>query len=216
MTGSARSRMPRLTGITALAGALVYAVVACQPRAAPLAGAPAPRAATLPNVGLGTTPRRVTFTWRYDEQDGASARGEGVARITPPDSAQLQFFLAGGFAAGTARLAGDRLELPNRDEFRRFLPAAPLLWAAFGRLAVPPASDTTLRQSGDTLRADVGRAPTWRVMIVRDTLRGVERIENGRVVERVVRENASVVYRHEAERRSLRIELLRDVSLSAP
>lgn len=190
-------------------------VIGCTPRARPLAGAPAPRTAVLPQVGLPPTPRRVTFNWQYDEQNGVSARGEGVANVVPPDTARLQLFLAGGFAAGTARLTGDRLELPNRPEFRRLLPAAPLLWAAFGRLSVPPARDTTLRQAGDTLRADVGTSPTWRVTLVRDTLRAVERIQNGRVLERLDRASDHVAYRDEVERRALRIEVVRDTPAGA-
>lgn len=189
--------------------------VGCVPRAAPLAGAPAARSAVLPRIELPTVARRVTFTWRYEEQDGVSARGEGVANIVPPDTARLQLFLAGGFGAGTARLTGDRLEIPSRPEFRRLLPDAPLLWAALGRLAVPPARDTTLRRAGDTLRADVGTSPTWRVTLVRDTLRSVERIQNGRVLERLDRGDTRVVYRDEAERRSLRIDVVRDVPLGA-
>ena len=191
------------------------AATSCAPRAAPLAGAPAARAVVLPRIELPRVARRVTFTWRYDEQDGPSARGDGVAQITPPDTAQLQFFLAGGFGAGTARLTGDQLELPHAEAFRRLVPAAPLLWAALGRLALPPAPDTTLRQSGDTLRGDVGRAPTWRVTLVRDTLRSVERIDAGRVTERLDRAPDHVTYRHEVERRTLRIDVVRDVPLAA-
>jgi len=204
------------TGRAAAALACVVAAPACVPRAAPLAGAPAARTVTLPHVNLPPITRRVTFTWRYDEQDGASARGEGVARIAPPDTAQLQFFLAGGFGAGTARLTGDQLEIPDREAFRRIVPAAPLLWAALGRLAVPPAADTVLRQSADTLRGDIGRAPTWRVTLVRDTLRSVERIDNGRVTERLDRAGDHVIYRHEVERRSLRIDVVRDAPLAGP
>lgn len=190
-------------------------MLGCVPHAKPLAGGPAGRSVVLPRVELPPTARRVTFTWRYEEQDGVSARGDGVAHIVPPDTAQIQLFLAGGFGAGTARLIGSRLEIPNRPEFRRLLPDAPLLWAAFGRLAVPPARDTTLRQAGDTLRADVGTAPTWRVTLVRDTLRAVERIQSGRVLERLDRENTRVVYRDEAERRSLRIDVVRDTATGA-
>lgn len=199
-------RTPRLLVAAFTAGA----TLGCVPHAQPLAGAPAARSVTLPRVELPPVARRVTFNWRYEEQGGASARGEGVANIVPPDTAQLQLFLAGGFGAGTARLTGGRLEIPNRPEFRRLLPDAPLLWAAFGRLAVPPARDTTLRQAGDTLRADVGVTPTWRVTLVRDTLRAVERIQNGRVLERLDRANAQVTYRDEVERRSLRIDIVRD------
>lgn len=211
-----RRKDRRNPGAAAVAFACVAAAPACVPHAAPLAGAPAARTVTLPRVTLPPVARRLTFTWRYDEQDGASARGEGVARITPPDTAQLQFFLAGGFGAGTARLTGDQLEIPNREAFRRIIPAAPLLWAALGRLALPPAADTTLRQSGDTLRGDVGRAPTWRVTLVGDTLRSVERIDNGRVTERLDRAADHVIYRHEVERRSLRIDVVRDAPLAGP
>ncbi|GJG87563.1 hypothetical protein tb265_27440 [Gemmatimonadetes bacterium T265] len=200
---------------SALTAAWLASANACAPHAAPLPGAPTPRSVSLPRVELPPAARRVTFNWSYDEQDGASARGEGVARVSPPDTAQLQFFLAGGFAAGAARLTGNRLEIPNREMFRRLIPDAPLLWAALGRLALPPAPDTTLRQSGDTLRGDVGRAPTWRVTLVRDTLRRVERIDNGRVTERLDRAANRVTYRHEVERRSLRIDVVRDVPIAA-
>ena len=213
MSGTARVTRAACVVISVV---LIAGTVACLPQAAPLAGAPAPRAATLPRVELPRVTRRVTFNWRYDEQDGASARGEGVARIAPPDTAELQFFLAGGFASGTARLTGNTLEIPNAELVRRLLPAAPLLWAALGRLALPPAPDTTLRQAGDTLRGDIGRAPTWRVTVVRDTLRTVERIDAGRVTERVDRTNDHVTYRHEVERRTLRIDVVRDTPLAAP
>ncbi len=203
--------------VSRVAAALCAAgAFACVPHATPLVGARPAATVSLPRVPLPPGARRVTFTWRYDEQDGPSARGEGVARIVPPDTAQLQFFLAGGFGAGMARLTGGRLELPEREAFRRLVPAAPLLWAALGRLALPPATDTTLRQSGDTLRGDVGHAPTWRVTLVRDTLRSVERIDNGRVTERLDRTASDVVYRHEVERRSLRITVIRDTPLTAP
>lgn len=195
-------------------GLLGVLVSACLPHAQPLAGTAPARSATLPRLELPPTARVITFNWRYDEQDGPSARGEGVARITPPAAAQLQFFLAGGFGSGTARLTGDQLELPRAEAFRKLVPAAPLLWAALGRLALPAARDTILRQSGDTLRGDVGHAPTWRVTLVRDTLRAVERIDDGRVTERLDRADDHVTYRHEVERRTLRIDVLRDSAIA--
>ena len=206
-------RLSKRRAIVAAAGAIA---TSCVPHAAPLVGATPARTAHLPRVELPATARRVTFNWRYDEQEGFSAHGDGVARISPPDTAQLQFFLAGGFAGGTARLTGNTLEVPNRDLVRRLIPAAPLLWAALGRVALPAATDTTLRQAGDTLRGDIGRAPTWRVTLVRDSLRRVERIDDGRVTERLERAGDHVVYHHEIERRTLRIDVVRDVPLAAP
>ena len=63
-------------------------------------------------------------------------RGEGVARIAPPDSARLDFFV-NGQGTGHALLVGDQIRLQGgQNAMRDFLPPAPLLWAALGRLHV--------------------------------------------------------------------------------
>jgi hypothetical protein len=175
---------------------------ACRPpRAGALPGAPAP--ARLPAGALPPTHQRIVFDWSYEDAE-LSARGEGVARVAPPDSARLDLFLAGGFGSGSAFLIGDAVIAPGGNLVRRFLPPPPVLWAAFGRLAVPRAADTTARLSGDTLRADIGRGPTWRVTFVGDRLTALDRIEEGRVVESVVRaSNGDVRYDHRGDRRAL-------------
>ncbi len=163
----------------------------------------------LPQATLAPYPQRVSFRWRYDEAEGFSARGEGLARLSPPDSGRLDFFLEGGLGRGWAVLVGQRVTAPGGDLVRRFVPPAPMLWAALGRLDLPAAADTTMRMAGDTLRADVGRDPTWRVTFVGTRLARLERIAGGRIVEWVQRDSSAVRYRHEAERRGLSIDVQR-------
>lgn len=150
------------------------------------------------------------------------ARGDGAARLAPPDSARLDFFLGGGVGSGAAVLIGDRLQLADQgsDIARRLVPPVPLLWATLGRVALPPLRDTTARRTGDTLRADLGQPVVWRVTYVRDTLRRIERVEQGRVLEWIERPppgagNQRVRYRHEGTRRQLDIEITRSNSVGA-
>jgi hypothetical protein len=173
----------------------------CAPRARPLTGAPTP--ARLPDTAVGSRPQRVVFRWEYAEES-VSARGEGVARISPPDSARMDFFLDGGIGGGYAILIGSSLTTPGGAEVQRFLPPAPLMWAALGRLAVPASSDTVARVSGDTIRADIGRGEVWRATFVRARLARLERVDGGRIVEWVSRSADGVVrYHHETARRTL-------------
>lgn len=197
-----RSRSSRLVA------ALALSAVACAPRAAPLAGAPVP--ARLPDARLAT-PRHIVFRWELE--DGTFvARGEGVARVAPPDSARLDFFLDGGAGGGTAYLIGDALDAPGGDLVRRLLPPAPLLWASLGRLAVPP-GDTVARLDGAVLRADIGADPVYRVAFEGDSLRRVERIDGGRLHEWVERSaEGRVEYRHESSGRRLSLDVTRVAS----
>lgn len=161
--------------------------------------------------------RRVVFRWEFQDPD-LSARGEGAARIAPPDSARLDFFLGGGVGSGAAVLIGDRMHLPDRadDISRRLVPPPPLLWAALGRLAVPALEDTAARVDADTLRADIGSPVAWRITFVRDTLRKAERVDGGRVLEWVERSgDGRVRYRHEAGRRQLDLTITRTDEVSA-
>lgn len=199
-----------------LVGAVLAATLhaaACAPRAGSLRGAPAPDRA-LPRVELPASRQRVVFRWRYEEAEGFSARGEGVARIAPPDSGRLDFFLDGGFGGGNAILVGDRLTTPG-DLGRRLIPPPPMLWAALGRLRVPGAPDTTVTVAGDTLRAELRGSPTWRVTLIGSQLARLERIVEGRVIEWVTRDSTALRYRHETERRALSLDVLRTESADA-
>src|ERR1700682_6818083 len=122
---------------------VLFVLAACTPRAAPLKGVLAPDRA-LPVISMASGHRHIVFKWDYQEGDIA-ARGGGSTRTAAPDSARLDFFLGGGLGAGGAILIGDSLRTPHADLARRYIPPAPLMWAALGRLAVPPLADTVVR-----------------------------------------------------------------------
>jgi hypothetical protein len=90
------------------------------------------------------------------------------------------------------------------------IPPAPLLWAALGRLAVPPAADTSARLDGDTLRVDIGRGNQWRVTIAGGALVRLERIDGGRIVQSVRRaDDRHVRYYDATARRTLELTVTR-------
>lgn len=201
--------MRRPAGWAAAAGAVVLAVLAvggCAPAATALRGAVVPRRA-LPPPTAPAAPTRVVFRWEFRDEE-LSARGEGAARVAPPDSARLDLVLDGGFVGATAFVFGPAIvaRVPLAE---RLLPPAALFWGMVGRLAVPP-GDTALRLDGDTLRAEVaGPAARYRIAWLRDTIVVVERIADGRIVERATRDGAVLRYRHLATRRRLDLTLLR-------
>jgi hypothetical protein len=204
MTGS-RKRY----GAVALTLASLAAVSAgCAPRLTPLTGAPVP-AERLPHASLPAGHHKIVFTWELDDRD-LSGRGDGVARVAAPDSARLDFYLAGGFGTGAAVLLGDSLRTPGGDLARRLVPPPALLWAVLGRVALPNLPDTVIRVEGDTLRADVGRPAAWRLTFHRDSLIRAERVDGGRVAEWVERTDSSHVrYHNSSARRTLRLTITR-------
>lgn len=187
--------------------ALLALVSACAPRLTPLTGAPVP-AERLPKTTLPPGHYTLVFNWELEDR-GLSGRGDGAARIAPPDSARLDFFLAGGFG-GAAILIRDSLDAPGGDMVRRFIPPPTLMWAALGRVAVPNLPDTAIRVDGNILRADIGNPVAWRLTFRGDTLMRAERVSGGRVAEWVERSDASHVrYRNEGARRSLQLSITR-------
>ncbi len=183
-------------------------LAACAPRLTPLSGAPVP-AARLPRTDLPSGHHKVVFEWDLDDRE-MSGRGDGVARIAWPDSARLDFFLAGGFGGGSAVLIGDSLAIPAGDFVRRFVPPPTLLWAALGRVALPNLADTVIRVEGTTLRADIGNPVAWRLSFHGDTLYRAERVVGGRVAEWVERRGVTQAqYRNEGARRSLHLTITR-------
>ncbi len=192
----------------------VAMLAACAPpAAAPLAGAPAPVVA-LPSAELPPGYRQMVFDWEFEQGD-SRLRGEGVIRLAPPDSARLDLFLGGGYGSGAATLIGDSLRAPVVDAARRLIPPPPMLWAALGRLAIPAASDTTVRVDGSTVRADIGDGPIWRVEFHGTRLARLERIDDGRVNDFVHRREREVIYKAFSPRSKLTLRITRDEPVTA-
>lgn len=188
---------------------LAIALSGCLPRLKPLTGVAVP-AGRLPRTEAPSGHHKILFTWEFVDRE-MTGRGDGAARIAAPDSARLDFFLAGGFGSGSAILIGDSLVIPGGVEVvRRLVPPAPLLWATLGRVALPNLADTVIRVEGPVMRADIGRPTAWRLSFRSDTLIRAERVENGKVLEWVERTNGTHVrYRNESSRRSLELVITR-------
>src|SRR5205814_4301587 len=133
---------------------IAFFSIGCVPSAPPLPGVLATDR-SLPALDLPAGHRHLIFKWDYPE-GGILARGDGSVRTAAPDSARLDFFLGGGLGAGAAILIGDSLRSPHADLVRHYVPPTPMMWAALGRLAIPPLPDTVVHIDGDVLRADVG------------------------------------------------------------
>jgi hypothetical protein len=188
---------------------IAFAVAACARAAAPLKGVLAPDR-SLPIIAMPAGHRHIVFKWDYQEGDIA-ARGDGSIRIAAPDSARLDFFLGGGLGAGGAILIGDSLRTPHADLARRYIPPTPLLWAALGRLAIPPLPDTIVRIDGPLTRADIGRPLQWRVALRGDTLVELEHISGGKITESLVRSaDGTMTFEAPGARRTLRMTILRE------
>lgn len=193
------SRSPALVRL-GVAGLLATGACASLPRAGPLVGIPETR--PLPPSELAPGCRRLVFDWQYRERI-FSAKGTGAARVAPPDSLRLDLFLDNGASGGFVVLVADSLRLAREDGARRYVPPAPLLWAALGRATVVGA-DTVVRVAGDTLRADVGQPPVWRLTYLAGDLARIDRLRDGRIEETVERTDSShVLYRQPGARRSL-------------
>lgn len=197
--------MLRRTVFTALAtGAAVSACVRTK-AVTPLPGEIAP-VALMPSIGLPKGHRHLVYDWDYEDPE-LTGRGDGAARISPPDSARVDLFLGGGIG-GAAALVGDTLRTPGIDLIKRYLPPPAMLWAGLGRLTVPALPDTVVRAEADVIRADIGRPVAWRVTIKNGELIRLDRINSGRIVEWVTRDSTgSLEYQVPSARRRLTIKV---------
>ena len=181
--------------------------IACAPKLKPLGGDVTP--VSLPRTQMPLGYHQIVFDWEYADQD-MTGKGNGVARIASPDSARLDFFLAGGFAGGSAVLIGDSLQLPGIDLFRRLIPPPTLLWALLGRSAFPVTRDTAIRVEGAFLRADLGKPVQWRATFRSDSLIRLERVDGDRIIEWIEHTaDQRIEYRQESARRSLKLHITR-------
>lgn len=185
---------------------LIVLVACVAPRIRPITGIPYD--GNIPVTRLTPGHSRLLFRWEYDDPF-FSARGEGAARIAPPDSVRLDFFVDGGLGSGGAILIGDSLRTAAEDG-RRYLPPVPLLWAALGVLRVSGA-DTVARVDGDTIRVEIGRDPSFRAAFGDSALVALERIDGGRLREQVRRDSVRIEYRNLSSRRRLTLSSLRRV-----
>ena len=191
--------------VRALVLPAVLAVGSCVPHAGPLTGIPVTEA--LPHTAPAPGHRRIVFRWEFHERIYA-AHGEGSARLAPPDSVRLDFFLENGSSGGFVILIADSLLLGAQDEARRYVPPVPMLWAALGRLTVQ-APETTVRLDGDTLRADIGTDPVWRVAFGSAGIVRLERITGGRITELLQRRDSDhVEFSQRGSGRSLRLDVV--------
>jgi hypothetical protein len=191
----------------AVAALLLLAAAACAPRLKPLAGELTPVA--MPRTEMPRGYHQIFFDWEYSDQD-MTGKGNGVARVAYPDSARLDFFLAGGFAGGSAVLIGDSLQLPGIDLFRRLIPPPTLLWTLLGRSAFPATRDTAVRRDGPLLRADLGKPVQWRATFRSDSLIRLDRVDGDRVMEWIEHlPERRIEYRQETARRSLKLQVTR-------
>jgi hypothetical protein len=186
---------------------------ACAPRTGPLAGAPAPSVA-IPRIDLPGKHRRIVFRWDYSE-NALAMRGEGAIRTAFPDSARVDLFLTGGLPAGYAILIGDTIRATSQDQVRRFLPPPTLMWAALGRLVLPPLPDTTVTIQGDTLNAEIGRPAGWRIRLMGGRLTQLVRVTGGRVAESVTRVPGGRLLYEVPGRRRLWLGIVRDEEVPA-
>lgn len=187
--------------------ALVAALLAaCVPSAGPLVGTVVP--VRVPDTALPAIHQQITFDWTYEDR-GLRITGDGAARIAPPDSVRLDFFVTNGVSGGHAWLFGDRLVLPQNDDAGRYLPPVPMLWGALGRLVVPASGDTTARVDGDTLRVEIGQGPRWRATFVGSALDRLERIDDDHVPERLERAPRRMSYVQYRAHRSLDLTVVR-------
>lgn len=188
---------------------------ACASSLPPLQGV-APANATLPPFALPPMYRQVVFTWEF-EQNSIVARGNGVARLAPPDSVRVDIFLAGGFGGASAILIGDSLRLPPGGAAMAggLIPPTPLIWAVFGRLGLPALQDTTIRVLGDTLAADVGRPKRWRMTAVRHQLIRLDRVTNDHVAESVEHLPGGEVRYESSDHRSIVLHIQRELTMPA-
>lgn len=185
----------------------------CAPRAVPLAGTLAPDR-KLPAIALALGHRRVVFRWDYEE-NALITHGEGAIRMASPDSARVDLFLNGGIAVGRAVLLGDNLRATNQAQVERFLPPPPMMWAALGRLAIPSLPDTVVTVEGETVHADIGRPVAWRVTIRGNRLMQLARVNGGRIVELVTRDEGGRLLYEVPGRRKLWLGITRDEGVPA-
>jgi len=201
-----------------LALAALLACVACGPRQLAVIGpvADSQGAATeLRDQTRLVEPLRIFFSWHLNE-GGQRVNGRGVARVEPPFRARLDLFLHNGETVISAAMVDGEMRLPPGapDDI---LPPPDLMWGALG--VFRPHAGTRLlgaeELEGDATRLRYGYddGTELHYEVVGGSLRTLELVDRGRVVQRVRLEPTQsdrypveATYRNMADFRELTLE----------
>lgn len=101
-------------------------------------------------------PARILFRWEYGDEQGR-LRGDGVARVNPPDSFRLDLFSSGEGSMSVALTAAGLVTLGEIEELE--LPSPPFMYAMAGvfRPGVERPSRGFEGEEGRVLVFDAGR-----------------------------------------------------------
>lgn len=202
----------------ALAVASLALLVGCGPRRlaviAPIADAEGAATRLRTQTSL-EEPLQIVFAWQLNE-GGQRVQGRGVARVEPPYKARLDLFLHNGETVISAAMVDGDLRLPAGapDDI---LPPPDLMWGALG--VFRPQGGTRLlgaeRLEGDATRLRYGYedGTELRYEVVNGSVRILELLERGRVVQRVSlqpeagdRYPLEATYRNMGDYRELKLE----------
>lgn len=128
-------------------------------------------------------PAQIRFRWEYADERG-NLRGDGVARVNPPDRFRLDLFATEG--SMSAVLVDDRLETLGEIEDVE-LPAPPFLYAMAGVFRPGPGGpDGGFERDGlQVLRYDAGRDGTRWYYLRGSRLERIEERRDGRLRRRI-------------------------------
>jgi hypothetical protein len=153
---------------------------------------------TQSTVPTGT--REIFFRWRF-LADGRF-NGSGTARVAPPDSLRVDYRGTLGLGSGRAVVMGDTVQWSEpAGDFRRMMPAIPLLWTALG-IVRPPAEDAVITGARFSGLEGAGRT-VWRFARSADTLEYVAYDGVPRVLEAEWRQRGEILARSRTEYDSL-------------
>ena len=144
--------------------------------------------------------REIYFRWRF-LADGRF-NGSGTARVAPPDSLRVDYRGTLGLGSGRAVIMGDSVQWSEpAGDFRRMMPAIPLLWTALG-VVRPPAEDAVITGARISGLEGIGRT-VWRFARAADTLEYVVYDGTPRVLEAEWRQRGEILARSRTEYDSL-------------
>lgn len=124
-----RRSLNAVPALLAIGGASIVVACAAAAGAGPPLTDPAATAGRLRAATGAEAPARIRFRWEYGDEQGR-LRGDGVARVNPPDSFRLDLFTSGEGSMAVA-LTDDSLSTLGEIEDLE-LPTAPFLYAMAG------------------------------------------------------------------------------------